>query len=112
MHAPDLQSALSDSVPLLASAKHGFALETPATTGEQLGAYATPWGEKVTAVAQQDLDIMVWKGTTLTPTLHLNTLKYGMLAGTKVGTLTFSSGTNKASTPIILKQTYSLPSFW
>src|SRR5581483_4051523 len=35
MHAPDLQSALSDSVPLLASAKHGFALETPATTGEQ-----------------------------------------------------------------------------
>jgi D-alanyl-D-alanine carboxypeptidase (penicillin-binding protein 5/6) len=112
MHAPTLQNALEDAIPLLSSAKQGFAVEKPVTAGQQFGTYVTPWGKTVTAVAQKDLSLMAWQGVTLTPHLTLNTLSHTELAGSKAGTITFSSGTYTASTPIILKQTYSPPSIW
>lgn len=112
MNAPTLQDALNDAIPFLASAKLGFKPEQPITAGHHLGTYVTPWGETINAVAQKDLDITAWKGVALTPTLKLDTLNHGMLAGSKIGTITFSSGTYTVTGSVILKQTYALPSFW
>lgn len=112
MHAPDLQSAMNDAIPLLASAQRSFSLETPVIAGYELGSYTTPWGEKITAVAQHNLSIVAWKGTSLTPTLNLNTLTHSMSTGSKVGTIVLNSGTYKVKEAVVLKQTYALPSIW
>lgn len=112
LHAPDLQDALGDSLPLLTSAEQDFTLEEPVTAGEKLGTYVTPWGEKVIAVAKKDFGITAWRGTTLAPTLQMNALTHTMPAGSQVGTITFSSGTYKVSEPIVLGQAYRPPSVW
>jgi D-alanyl-D-alanine carboxypeptidase (penicillin-binding protein 5/6) len=112
MHAPDLQTAMQDSIPLLNSVKQGFTLATAIKSGQTLGTYQTPWGEKVTAVAQKDVDLIAWQGTTLTPHVSLKSLIGGLAAGSQVGTVTVSSNKFAASGPIILKTAYVSPSFW
>jgi D-alanyl-D-alanine carboxypeptidase (penicillin-binding protein 5/6) len=112
LHASDLQNAIQDSIPLLASAKREFIVKKPVSAGQYLGIYIAPWGEKASAVAKNDLDVVTWKGTTLTPTLRLSSLTRGEAAGTQVGAVTVSSGTFKVSEPVILKQTFSPPTIW
>ncbi len=112
MHAPSLQAAMQDALPLLSSAKSNFILAKPVTAGQVFGTYTAPWGESVTAVAPKDLSIMSWKGATLTPSLRLNNLKHGLPANSQVGTISFSSNNFKMSEPVTLKRAYNSPSFW
>jgi D-alanyl-D-alanine carboxypeptidase (penicillin-binding protein 5/6) len=112
MEAPTLQAAMQDGVSLLSSAKHNFTLEKPVSVGQIFGTYTAPWGETVSAVAQKDMDIIAWRGSTLTPTLRLSALTGEKPSGSQIGIITFSSGNFTTSEPIVLKQTYSPPSFW
>jgi D-alanyl-D-alanine carboxypeptidase (penicillin-binding protein 5/6) len=112
MHAPDLQSALQDAVPLLSSAKRNFVLEKPVSGGEHFGTYVAPWGETITAVAQSNLNIIAWRGVTLTSNLRLSPLSSKKAVGSQVGTITIGSGTFTTSEPVVLKQAYNPPSFW
>lgn len=104
MGAKNLGAALQQSEPLLNSAKPYFERKTVIKAGEVFATYATPWGATAEVVAEKDVTLMTWKGNTLTPQIKLNHLSRSLPVGAQVGTGTVASGTNVASTPLVLKQ--------
>ncbi|HYH75631.1 MAG TPA: hypothetical protein VD735_06780, partial [Candidatus Saccharimonadales bacterium] len=111
MGAKNLGAALSQSEPLLNSAKPYFGRKTVIKAGEVFANYTTPWGVTAEVVAQKDVTLMTWKGTTLTPEIQLSKLSRSLPAGTQVGTGMVASGTNTATTPLVLKEPITGPTW-
>ncbi|HET8670683.1 MAG TPA: serine hydrolase, partial [Candidatus Saccharimonadales bacterium] len=104
MGTPTLRSALDESEPLLNSAKPHFSLKTPIKSGEIFANITTPWLSTADVVAGSDVALITWNGTALTPQIELAKITGSLPAGAQVGTAIISSGTNTASTPLMLKQ--------
>jgi D-alanyl-D-alanine carboxypeptidase (penicillin-binding protein 5/6) len=112
MGAKDLASALAQSEPLLNSAKPYFEHKVVVKAGEVFATYTTPWLDSAEVIAQKDVRLLAWKGNTLAPQVKLNRAAHASLpAGANVGTATVASGTNRASTPLILKQAIQGPTW-
>jgi serine-type D-Ala-D-Ala carboxypeptidase (penicillin-binding protein 5/6) len=109
--APSLHAALSDSEPLLNSAKPYFALNTPIKAGQTFATLTTPWLSTAVAVAREDVALITWKGAVLTPRIELDDIQGSLPAGTEIGTALISSGNNTASTPLILQTAMPGPSW-
>lgn len=109
--AGSLRAALADSEPLLNSAKPYFTVKTPIKAGQPFATVTTPWLSSATAIAQKDVTLLAWRGTTLTPRVELDPVAGSMAAGATVGTAFIASGDNTASTPLILQQGISGPSW-
>jgi D-alanyl-D-alanine carboxypeptidase (penicillin-binding protein 5/6) len=60
--APDLSSALSLSSTLLVSARSAFADQVVTDQSTEVASYKMPWGETVTAVADDNLHAVSWGG--------------------------------------------------
>ncbi len=112
MGAPSLLEALNDSEPLLNSAKSYFTYKTAIKAGDSFASLTTPWnGASVTIVAKQDADMVAWAGKPLIPRVELNKIGGSMSSGAQVGTALVSSGNNTATTPLVLKDPISGPSW-
>jgi D-alanyl-D-alanine carboxypeptidase (penicillin-binding protein 5/6) len=111
MGANNLATALSQSEPLLNSALPYFQTKTVVEAGEVFASYATPWGDSADVVAKQDVRLLAWRGTTLTPRVTLNKINTTKTAGEVVGSATVNSGTNSASTPLLLTDAISGPTW-
>jgi D-alanyl-D-alanine carboxypeptidase (penicillin-binding protein 5/6) len=111
MGAKSLPVALAQSEPLLNSAKPYFGTKVVIKAGEVFATYATPWLVTSEVVAKQDVSLLAWKGTTLTPQIKLSEVNRSLPAGTQVGTALVASGTNTASTPLVLQQAITGPTW-
>lgn len=111
MGAKNLAAALTQSEPLLDSAKPYFQQKTVIKAGEVFATYTTPWLSTTDVVAKQDVSLLAWKGTTLTPQIKLSKLNRSLPAGTQVGTATVGSGTKTGNTPLILKEQLTSPTW-
>lgn len=110
--APDLFTAMKDSLVLIRSAQANFKAATIIRTGTVAGLYQLPWGGSVSAVADQDLSLLGWAGSDIPFTVSLRPIPAGAQAGRTVGTLTVkgSAVNEQRSIPIILKTAPSEPS--
>jgi len=106
-----LRDALNDSEPLLNSAKHYFKVQTPIKAGDTFASLTTPWLSTANVVARTDVSLVTWQGKPLTPRVELAKIGGSLPAGTQVGTALVSSGNNTATTPLVLKESISGPSW-
>jgi len=111
MGEPNLKGALDAASPLLDSAKPYFSVKTPIKAGETFASLTTPWLAKADVVARKDVSLVAWRGSTVTPRIELAHIGRSLPAGTQVGTALISSGTNTASTPLVLKEAISGPTW-
>jgi serine-type D-Ala-D-Ala carboxypeptidase (penicillin-binding protein 5/6) len=109
--APNLRAALSESEPLLNSAKPYFTVKTPIKAGQSFAKLTTPWLATADAIARQDVKLLTWQGAALTPRIEIAAMSDSLPAGTRIGTALISSGNNTASTPLVLREGVNGPSW-
>ncbi len=108
--APNLVAAFDASEPLLNSAKPHFAVARAAQAGQKIASYQTPWGARSDVVAAGNIDMVMWKGVPLTPSINLHQPSHASNKGDVVGTYTVRSGLNGKSTKILLRNDLPGPS--
>jgi D-alanyl-D-alanine carboxypeptidase (penicillin-binding protein 5/6) len=109
MGAPNLSTALRDSIPLVTSVLDNFEYRTVAKAGEPIGAYQVPWGGTVPIAVKQDVGGIAWKATPLLPTTQAERLAPSSRAGTKAGSLTANFGRDTATTELITTSAANKP---
>jgi len=107
----NLQSALAASEPLARSAKKYFSVKTPIKAGEAFATLTTPWLTNATVVAKEDIKMVSWNGSALSPEVKLANVNRSLPAGSQVGTAIVASGQHKATTPLVLQEAISGPSW-
>jgi D-alanyl-D-alanine carboxypeptidase (penicillin-binding protein 5/6) len=111
MGEPTLRGALTESEPLLKSAKPYFSIKTPIKAGETFATVTTKWQSTANVVAQKDVSIVAWNGKPITPSIELGKINGAQAAGTVVGSAIISSGSHTSSTPLVLKEAISGPTW-
>jgi D-alanyl-D-alanine carboxypeptidase (penicillin-binding protein 5/6) len=111
MNEPSLRAALDASEPLLNSAKPYFSVKTPIKAGEVFASVTTKWNTTADVVAQKDVSLVAWQGAALSPRIELDKINGSKAAGTEVGTALVASGSNTVSTPLVLKEGISGPTW-
>lgn len=106
MGAPSRAAAMKDAVTLLAASKQGFREETLVTKGDIVARYAPDWADEVTATAQDNLRVILWRGTSASADVDVQTVKNTITAGDTVGTISFGT----AQIPVVLSQNIVQPS--
>lgn len=106
-----LRGALTESQPLLNSAKPYFSVKTPIKAGETFATVTTKWQTTADVVAKKDVSILAWNGKPLTPSIELGKINGAQAAGTVVGNAIIASGSHTASTPLVLKEAISGPTW-
>ena len=107
----DLSSAIKAAAPLVNSAKKYFSVKTPVKAGETFATLTTPWLTTAKVIAKDDLSLVSWNGLPLTPNVQLATINRSLPVGAQVGTAVVASGRNTATTPLILQEAISGPSW-
>lgn len=108
---PGLRDALQSSEPLLKSAEKYFSVKTPVKAGEIFATLTTPWLTTAKVIAKGDITLVSWNGQTLSPRVELAPINRSLPVGAQVGTAIVASGANKATTPLILQEAISGPSW-
>jgi D-alanyl-D-alanine carboxypeptidase (penicillin-binding protein 5/6) len=108
---PNLTDALRNSSPLIQSAKKYFTVKTPVKAGEVFATLTTPWLTSAQVVAKDNISLVSWNGAALIPNVQLAGINRSLPAGAQVGTAIISSGDNKATTPLVLQEAISGPSW-
>jgi D-alanyl-D-alanine carboxypeptidase (penicillin-binding protein 5/6) len=107
MGAPNLNTALNESVQLATSLGQGFEQTNIVQAGQTLGSVQTAWGGSASIVATKNVELVRWKATPVTETHEINTK---ILGGT-IGTLKAVAAHDNDSTALHLNHTISGPSF-
>ncbi len=104
-------SANQDVVALLESIRDGFHTIQVGTSGAEIGKITTPWGSSAKVVVDQNASIMTWSDTAVTT--QLDTTKPEKYAdGEKVGTITWTAGSNTASSDVKISGAIDEPTLW
>jgi serine-type D-Ala-D-Ala carboxypeptidase (penicillin-binding protein 5/6) len=111
MDQHDLNTAIKAAAPLVNSAKKYFSVKTPVKAGEAFATLTTPWLSSAKVIAKEDISLVSWNGLALTPNVQLSTINRSLPIGAQVGTAIITSGHNKATTPLILQEAISGPSW-
>lgn len=109
--AANLRDALQNSEPLLKSAKPYFSVKTPVKAGDIFATLTTPWLTSAKVIAKEDITLVSWNGKALNPRVELANINRSLPVGAQVGTAVVASGSNRATTPLVLKEAISGPSW-
>ena len=115
MDAPNLYTALHDSLPLLQSIAGGFHAVTAVRPGDVTATYRSPWQGRLTAVAAQSVSLLAWDGSAITASLTVHAIAAPAAAHAAVGSLTVTDAASAATftVPVTLGQALNKPNiFW
>lgn len=104
----DHPSLDADIRALLGGVAAGFHEVDLVTAGQQFGSYTTIWGDSAQIVATQNASLLVWSATTITVLIEAHPLGLAE-AGTDVGKLTFSAGSEVVTVPLEIDTTIDDP---
>ena len=68
-----------------------------------MGTYKTPWDAKSELIASDELAVLAWKGSTISPALKAQTISAPKLAGNHVGEIYIAYGEQQKTVPVELK---------
>jgi D-alanyl-D-alanine carboxypeptidase (penicillin-binding protein 5/6) len=105
------ESVNLDVQALLASIVAGFHVVPLAEAGQDVGTYTTKWGDSAEMVLGEGGSIFTWSDTPITATMQTTTLTTGH-NGDKVGSVTWTAGSNTVTVPVVLKGTIKPPTAW
>jgi D-alanyl-D-alanine carboxypeptidase (penicillin-binding protein 5/6) len=111
MSAPDLNTAIGDSRPLIAGSDQGFKDITAVKDGQILGYYKIPWGGRSEVVAKNSLSVLTWQNQRISVAANLNPVAAPEPKGTIVGFVAAKSSQQAAATQAILNQEIKKPSW-
>ena len=101
--APDRNQAITDSRKILQSVEDSFEKVQVVKKGQTLGTYKTPWDAKSELIASDELAVLAWKGSTISPALKAQTISVTKLAGNQVGEIYIAYGEQQKTVPVELK---------
>lgn len=112
--SPNLSTAMKDSLALILSAQDNFKPVSLVTAGTVVGSYELPWGGSVQAIANQDLGLDTWAGSTVTAKTQLNNILADSSAGQTVGSVKIPGAaiSGQISVTVKLQAAPSKPSAW
>lgn len=96
---------------LLASLSAGFHDVDVAREGTSVGDYATAWGASAEMLMASDATVFTWSDTPIEVDMVTRPLSTGR-AGEVVGSLTWTAGTETATTDLVLSDDIALPDAW
>lgn len=108
MGAPDLNTALQESVKLAGSFEQNFSQASVADSGQKVGTFQTAWGAASPIVTEGALSLVRWNATPITTKYHVDTR---LRKGT-VGTLKATAGPSSSSIELRLSHGIAAPAFW
>lgn len=112
--SPTLFQAMKDSLSLIQSAQANFTITNVVKKGTTVGKYDLPWGGSVKAIANQDVSLSTWNGSTITPKIKLKSIPANSPAGSTIGSVSVSASalSNQKTVPVQLQTTPTKPSTW
>lgn len=96
---------------LLASIRAGFHDVALGEEGQEIGSYATRWGESATIVLGESASVLTWSDTEITSTFTVETLTTGA-RGDTVGEMTWVAGPTTVTVPLVLADDIEPPTTW
>ncbi|MEO5535345.1 MAG: D-alanyl-D-alanine carboxypeptidase [Pseudolysinimonas sp.] len=96
---------------LLASITAGFHNVNLGNSGDEIGTYATPWGESAKIVLGKSSIVLTWSDTPITTTFTVEPLTTGA-RGDTVGEITWVAGATTVTAPLILDADIDPPTAW
>jgi len=110
--APDLRSAMLDSLPLIRSTAGNFKVVTLATAGQIVGSLAAPW-QSSNIILSKNLAATRWNGQAQAATITLDRLSLPVKQNQVVGTISIRSATGQTnSVDLFAAHDIKKPSFW
>lgn len=108
MGAPDLNTALQESVQLAGSLEHGFEQASIATADQTVGTMQAGWGASAPIDTASAVKLIRWEATPITAKHQVDVR---LRSGT-VGTLKATAGPSSSQTDLKLGRPLPGPSFW
>jgi D-alanyl-D-alanine carboxypeptidase (penicillin-binding protein 5/6) len=112
MGAPDLGTALHDSVEILRGFKSTLQVHVLVMKGQKVGEYTLPWGEKINAVVNSPISVLEWRGGQPPVSVSLSPIPADAQKGRKVGTVSVMHEGKALQADILLEKSASEPSIW
>jgi D-alanyl-D-alanine carboxypeptidase (penicillin-binding protein 5/6) len=113
LNQPTLADAIGAAPALIDASAGNFVSETLIHKDQQIAVYKTPWGAAARAIAEKDATLLVWKGQAVNVSSHAAQLQATAAKGSRAGSVTVSEGQLQASSPLVLSDNLSGPSwFW
>ncbi|MDB5161087.1 MAG: D-alanyl-D-alanine carboxypeptidase [Candidatus Saccharibacteria bacterium] len=111
MGAPDLNSAITDSRPLLHSINNGFSTISAAKKDQVIGAYVSKWGDTVDIISKDDVSVLTWKTRQVIASTDIVKDNVSLTKYQPIGKLTATSWDKKSSGDLIASNSLKAPSW-
>lgn len=95
---PTIFEAVLEARAFIKQIKTYFSVATPVKKGEVVATYQAPWGQKIHAVAGEDVSFVTGPGATAKPRLNLDSIATPTASGNSVGTVAFGGASVKIIT--------------
>ena len=83
------------------------------SAGQVVGTVSPEWGKPVDVVVAQDVNLLLWPGSTLEATLEFSPVEAPQAAGSEAGSLVLKLGDQEQRVPVVLAKKLSGPGlFW
>ncbi len=99
-----LRQALDDGLALIKATSHAIVARRVLSTGQTVGYWEMPWGSRVGLTATRNASLLGWPGMTAKIRLELSPpvgVSRGVAAGTRVGTMVVSAGSQIRRVPVV-----------
>jgi D-alanyl-D-alanine carboxypeptidase (penicillin-binding protein 5/6) len=110
--AKNLSSVLSDTRTFIQANIANMRTIPVVKSGQVIGTYNAPWGQKVNAIATKDLSMFTINGDKISTNISLDPIKKSTLKDAGVGTFTATAGVSKETITTVLDSDISAPTFW
>lgn len=112
MGAPDLDTAMRATLPLLNATAANLEEKTIVKAGQSFGTYSAAWSKTpVQVVASSGATALTWKGDSTAIDIKLKDLTGPQATGTSVGTATIKIGSHVTDVPLTLQGSIPEPAF-
>ncbi len=107
----ELDNALDATRALTQAVASGFQQAKVLSRTDVVATLTPVWGEPVKVVPSQDVQMLVWPGTTLKMSLQLDTVQPPLAAGAKVGTITLELGNQTQKDDVVTTAPIVMPTW-
>ncbi len=104
---PTVLAAMHQARILIGQARSSFKVEKIIKKGQVIATYSSPWSKEVNAIAANDVEVLVWRGSKIQPKIDLDELTAPATKDKKVGTVQVGG----SSTDVVLQDSLNLPSW-
>jgi D-alanyl-D-alanine carboxypeptidase (penicillin-binding protein 5/6) len=114
MDAPNLYSALADSLPLAISGDSGFGTIEALQKSKIVATYMVPWQGSITASTTADARFFTWKTADITLKPAVSTPSESATSKQRVGSVKVTNGLDETTIdiPVTLDRAITKPSLW